>query len=67
MRRRRISRLNPAKPPPPPIALNALGLPLSPLFDRKWKRKMPLTSIRRLLVPQNGFRFVQDDRGHDGP
>lgn len=33
--------------------LNVLGLPLSPLFDLNWKRKQPLTSIRRLLAPQN--------------
>ncbi len=31
--------------------LNALGLPISPLFDPKWKRKTPLTSIARLLKP----------------
>lgn len=39
------------KQPPAPVRLNAVGKPLSPLFDPKWKRKMPLTSIRRLLVP----------------
>jgi hypothetical protein len=34
-------------------ALNALGKPLSPLFDPNYKMKTPLTSIARLRGPQN--------------
>jgi DNA-binding Lrp family transcriptional regulator len=31
--------------------LNALGKPISPSYDPKWKRRTPLTSINRLCAP----------------
>jgi hypothetical protein len=41
--------------PPPPDSeekkLNALGKPISPNYDPKYKRKTPLTSINRLRAP----------------
>ena len=50
-----------SKPRAPKIterpALNCLGLPMSPLYDPKWKRKQPLTSIARLFAPQNNFQW----------
>ena len=33
--------------------LNALGKPISPLYDPDYRIKTPLTSIRRLSAPQN--------------
>jgi ParB-like chromosome segregation protein Spo0J len=42
-------------PASPAKATNALGKPLSPLFDPKWRRKAKLTSIARLYTSQKNL------------
>jgi hypothetical protein len=46
----------PRKPKSARPMCNALGLPLSPLYDPDYKLRAQLTSIRRLSAPQNFFR-----------
>jgi hypothetical protein len=45
-------------PASPAKATNALGKPLSPLFDPKWRRKTKLTSIARLYTSQKNLRMT---------
>jgi hypothetical protein len=43
--------------------LNALGKPISPLYDPDWKRKTLLTSIDRLRAPRQPP--IWDARGEE--
>ena len=45
----------------PVTKLNAVGKPYSPQYDPNWKRKTPLTSIKRLYAPYGQHvRFTQE-------
>jgi ParB-like chromosome segregation protein Spo0J len=48
-------------------ATNALGKPLSPLFDPTWRRKTKLTSIARLYTSQKGLPMTDAAATTDHP
>jgi hypothetical protein len=54
----RDGKLYPAKKEVAEPRLNAIGKPLSPLFDPNYRIKTPLTSINRLFKSQSGFPWV---------